>query len=98
MCCCLYADGDKPPLALLAGEISDTMVYELLRDANEDGRPLVIHQVGDFDPAGWQMAVSTGRTAQAIRDSQFPDLDITIHAVALGIVTIVKTGTYHRHR
>ena len=70
-------------LALPAGEISDTMVYELLRDANEDGRPLVIHQVGDFDPAGWQMAVSTGRTAQAIRDSQFPDLDITIHPVAL---------------
>jgi len=70
-------------LALPAGEISDTMVYELLRDAAKDGRPMVIHQLGDFDPAGNQMAVSTARTAQAIRDSQFPDLDLTVHAVAL---------------
>ena len=52
-----------------------------MRDANEDGRPLVIHQVGDFDPSGWQMAVSTARTAQALRDTQFPDLDLTVDAV-----------------
>ncbi|MFC1688265.1 hypothetical protein ACFL07_01225 [Pseudomonadota bacterium] len=70
-------------LALPAGEISDTMVYQILKAADEDGRPLVIHQLGDFDPAGNQMAVSTGRTVQALLNTQFPDLDVTIHAPAL---------------
>jgi hypothetical protein len=70
-------------LATPAGEISDTMVYDLLRAANDDGRPLVVHQLGDFDPAGWQMAVSTSRTIQALVDTQFPDLDVTVHATGL---------------
>lgn len=65
------------------GELSDQMLYDLLKDAHEDGRPLAIHQLGDFDPAGFQMAVSTARTAQAMRDSLFPELEIRVHAVAL---------------
>ncbi len=72
-------------LALPGGELSDQMLYDLMATAAEDGRPLVIHQLGDFDPAGHQMAVSTSRTAQAIRDSQFPDLEVTVHAVALNL-------------
>jgi len=76
-------EGYKGTLALPAGELSDTMLYELLRDAAADGRPLAIHQLGDFDPAGNQMAVSTARTAQALRDLQFPDLEIRVHAVGL---------------
>lgn len=70
-------------LATPTGEISDTMVYDLLRGASEDGRPLVVHQLGDFDPAGWQMAVSTSRTIQALVDTQFPYLDVTVHAIGL---------------
>ncbi len=70
-------------LVLPSGELSDGTMYEILRRAAADGRPLAIHQLGDFDPAGHQMAVSTARTAQAIRDSQFPDLTIRVHAVAL---------------
>ncbi|MGB5834327.1 MAG: hypothetical protein WBG92_20405, partial [Thiohalocapsa sp.] len=71
-------------LALPNGEWSDGQLYDTLADAVEnDGRPVVIHQLGDFDPAGWQMAVSTARTAQAIRDSLFSDLEIKVHAPAL---------------
>ena len=70
-------------LATPTGEISDTMVYDLLMEANEDGRPLVVHQLGDFDPAGWQMAASTSRTIQALVDTQFPLLDVTVHAIGL---------------
>lgn len=71
-------------LAMPNGEWSDAQLYEALADAIEnDGRPVVIHQLGDFDPAGWQMAVSTARTAQALKDSQFPDLEIKVQAPAL---------------
>lgn len=70
-------------LVLPGGELSDQMMYDLLAAAAEDGRPVAIHQLGDFDPAGHQMAVSTARTAQALRDSQFPDLQVRVHAVGL---------------
>jgi len=73
----------KATLALPAGEISGTMVYQILKAANEDGRPLAIHQLGDFDPAGNQMAVSTSRTVQGLLDTEFPDLEVVIHAPAL---------------
>jgi hypothetical protein len=72
-------------LALPAGEISDTMVYQLLKSAAADGRPLAVHQLGDCDPAGHQMACSTARTIQAIRDSRFPDLQVIVHAPALTV-------------
>ncbi len=70
-------------LALPAGEVSDTMLFELLAAAAADERPLVIHQLGDFDPAGWQMAVSTSRTVQALVDTQFPGMKVLVHPVAL---------------
>lgn len=70
-------------LALPSGELSDGMLEDLMREASEDGRPLVIHQLGDFDPSGYQMAVSTARTAQALHDSKFPDMPVRVHAVGL---------------
>jgi hypothetical protein len=70
-------------LCLPGGELSDQMLYDMLSDAAIDGRPLAIHQLGDFDPAGYQMAVSTGRTVQALVDSQFPNLDVRVHAIGL---------------
>lgn len=79
-------------MVLPSGELSDSTMYEILRRAAEDGRPLAIHQLGDFDPAGHQMAVSTARTAQAIRDSQFPDLEIRVHAVALTLDQVRDWG------
>lgn len=70
-------------LVLPAGEISDSLVYGILKAANDDGRPLVIHQLGDFDPAGNQMAVSTARTVQGLKDSLFPDLTVIVNAIGL---------------
>lgn len=70
-------------LMLPGGELSDQALHDLLRDAAEDGRPVAIHQLGDFDPSGHQMAVSTARTAQALRDAFFPDLTIHVHAPAM---------------
>lgn len=70
-------------LAMPTGELSDQMLRDIMAHAAIDGRPLVIHQLGDFDPAGWQMAVSTARTAQALRDTQFPSLDVRVHAIGL---------------
>jgi hypothetical protein len=55
----------------------------MLRDAAEDGRPLAIHQLGDFDPAGYQMAVSTARKVQAMVDTIFPWLQVVVHTPAL---------------
>ena len=79
------AERYQATLALPGGELSDQMLHDMLKEANADGRPVAIHQLGDFDPAGNQMAVSTARTAQALRDSEFPDLVIRVHAVALSL-------------
>lgn len=73
----------KASLVLPSGELSDQLMFDILKRAAMDGRPLAIHQLGDFDSSGHQMAVSTARTAQAIRDSQFPELEVRVHAVAL---------------
>jgi mRNA-degrading endonuclease toxin of MazEF toxin-antitoxin module len=70
-------------LCLPGGELSDQMLHDMLEDAWLDGRPVVIFQLGDFDPGGWQMAISTARTAQALVDTEFPGLRVIVHHVAL---------------
>ena len=42
-------------LYLAAGELSDTLVWKMARDAAADGRPLIVFTFSDFDPAGSQM-------------------------------------------
>ena len=49
----------------------------------DDGRPMVVLVLADFDPAGNQMAVSIGRKLQAFRDLHFPDLEFELYPVAL---------------
>jgi hypothetical protein len=68
---------------LPAGEISDTLLHTMARSGAEDGRPMVVFVLADFDPAGHQMAVSIGRKLQAFRDLRFPDLEFELHPVAL---------------
>jgi hypothetical protein len=51
-------------LYLPTGEISDTLVYQIAKDASEDGRPLVMFTLSDCDPAGHQMPVSIARKLQ----------------------------------
>ena len=57
---------------LCAGEITDTLIYEMARDAAADGRPLIVFTFSDFDPAGRQMPISIGRKLQALRDLKSP--------------------------
>lgn len=70
-------------LYLPTGEISDTQIYMMARDAAEDGRPLIVFTVSDCDPAGWQMPISIARKLQAFHDLLFPDLEFEVVPVAL---------------
>jgi hypothetical protein len=70
-------------LILPSGEFSDTLIYDFVRRAAEDGRPAVVIYFSDFDPAGNQMPVSVARKIQALRDLKFPELQIEMHCAAL---------------
>ena len=65
-------------LYLPTGEISDTLVYQIAKDADDDGRPLVMFTLSDCDPAGRQMPVSIARKLQAFHDSFFSDLSFEV--------------------
>lgn len=69
-------------LILPTGEISDTLIYQMMLRAEQDGRPLVVFSLGDFDPAGHQMAVSIARKVQAMADSVV-SVDAQVFAPAL---------------
>jgi hypothetical protein len=76
-------------LILPTGEISITMVAEMAERIDADGRPAVviyyhdfIHH-HDFDPSGWQMAISVSRKLQALRTLLYPDLDVRLIRGAL---------------
>ena len=77
------AELHEADLYLPTGEISDTLVYQIARDANEDGRPLVMFTLSDCDPAGRQMPVSIARKLQAFADLYFPDLRFEVVPIAL---------------
>ena len=70
------ARAHEADLYLPSGEISDTLIHRIAKDAAEDGRPLVMITVSDCDPAGYQMPVSIGRKLQAFRDLLFPDCNL----------------------
>jgi hypothetical protein len=70
-------------LYLPTGEASDTMIYTIARDAAEDGRPLRLFYLADFDPAGFEMPSNLGRKLQALRDLTFHSLDFEVRSVAL---------------
>src|SRR5262249_3234572 len=72
-------------LYLPTGEISDTLLYQIAKEANEDGRPLVLFTLADCDPAGRQMSVSIGRKLQAFKDLFFPNLRFEVVPVALTV-------------
>jgi hypothetical protein len=72
-------------LYLPSGEISDSQLYRMAKDAAEDGRPLVVFTISDCDPAGHQMPVSIGRKLQALRDLLFPELRFEVVPAALTV-------------
>ena len=61
------------------------MIHRIAKDADDDGRPLVMFTVADCDPAGHQMSVSIGRKLQAFHDLLFPDLRFEVVPVALTV-------------
>jgi hypothetical protein len=79
-------------LYLPTGEISDTLIFQIAKDAAADGRPLVMFIVADFDPAGHQMAVSIGRKLQAFRDLHFAKLRFEVVPVALTVEQVRELG------
>jgi hypothetical protein len=79
-------------LYLPSGEISDTLLHRIAKDANDDGRPLVMLTIADCDPAGHQMPVSIGRKLQAFRDLLYPDLRFEVVPVALTVDQVERLG------
>jgi hypothetical protein len=79
------ARAHEADLYLPSGEISDTLLYRIAKDAAEDGRPLVMITVSDCDPAGYQMPVSIARKLQAFRDLHFANLQFEVVPAALSV-------------
>jgi hypothetical protein len=86
------AESHEADLYLPTGEISDTLIYQIARDANADGRPLVMFTLSDCDPAGRQMPVSIARKLQAFADLFFHDLRFEVVPVALTPAQAKKEG------
>jgi hypothetical protein len=64
-----------------AGELSLTACHSLLERAKEDGRPVRILYVSDFDPAGRSMPVAVARKIEFL--NQQVGLDIQVRPVVL---------------
>jgi hypothetical protein len=86
------ARAKQADLYLPTGEISDTLIFKIAKDAAVDGRPLVMFTVADFDPAGHQMAVSIGRKLQAFKNLFFPKLRFELVPVALTVDQVRELG------
>jgi len=86
------ARAKQADLYLPTGEISDTLLYRIAKDAAADGRPMVMFTLADCDPAGYQMAVSIGRKLQAFRDYRFPKLKFEIVPIALTVEQVRELG------
>lgn len=78
-----FAEQVAGELLLPSGELSDTMIYDMAERAAADDRPAVVLYFSDFDPAGYNMPTVVARKLQALRDLKFPNLDISVHPVAL---------------
>jgi len=86
------ARAKQADLYLPTGEISDTLLYRIAKDAAADGRPMVMFTLADCDPAGHQMPVSIGRKLQAFRDFRFPKLKFEIVPIALTVEQVGELG------
>jgi hypothetical protein len=86
------ARAKEADLYLPTGEISDTLLYRIAKDADADGRPMVLFTLADCDPAGHQMPVSIGRKLQAFRDLLFPELRFEVVPVALTVEQVRELG------
>jgi hypothetical protein len=79
-------------LFLPTGETSDTMLADMACRIAADRRPAVVLYFSDFDPSGWQMAVSVSRKLQALRDLLYPELEVELHPVAMTLDQVREYG------
>jgi hypothetical protein len=86
------ARAKQADLYLPTGEISDTLLYQIAKDADADSRPMVLFTLADCDPAGRQMPVSIGRKLQAFKDALFPKLRFEVVPVALTVEQVRELG------
>ena len=70
-------------LYLPTGNISDSMVHKIAKNAAEDGRPLAVLYFSDCDPSGWNMPIEVGRKLQAFKATLFPDLEFRQYRAGL---------------
>ena len=70
-------------LYLPSGEITDTQLHLMAKTGAEDGRPMIVFILADFDPSGNQMAISIGRKLQAFRDLLYPGLSFEVIPIVL---------------
>ena len=79
-------------LYLPTGDISNTLIYQLTKAADEDGRPLVVLYFADCDPSGWNMGIALGRKLQAFKTTHFPDLEFEVHRAGLTVDQVRQFG------
>ena len=58
-------------------------MHTMALEASQDSHNLIVFTVTDFDPVGWQMAVSIGRKLQALKDLLFPELKFELRHIGL---------------
>src|SRR5262249_9569939 len=77
---------------LPTGEISDTLLYRIAKDAAADGGPMVLFCLSDGIPARAQMPVRIAGNLQASRDPRFPKLKFEIVPIALTVEQVAELG------
>ena len=70
-------------LYLPTGNISDTLVHKTAKNADDDGRPLMVLYFSDCDPSGYNMPIEVGRKLQAFKATLFPELEFRQYRAAL---------------
>lgn len=77
------ADQCNAAIFLPTGEMSDGMVWQMVRMIEECGRPAVVFYLSDFDPSGFSMPKNIARKLQAMGDLGHLTQKVTLHDVAL---------------
>ncbi len=77
-------------VVLDTGDASDSHLYQMAKRAAADPRPFVTFYCSDFDPSGYGMPTAAARKFQALRDLEFPDLDLRLYPVALTLEQCIK--------
>lgn len=68
------------PLMIAKGFASDTFLYETAEEINDDGKPAIIYQLGDHDPAGVAAWVDIQRKLREFVDAE---VDLSFERIAV---------------